>query len=62
MAGRGGGNVGCEAGEGGVSFFAPVTICVHSEWDTNPHNVIVKNKKFVDQSEILFSYSLCSHQ
>ena len=36
MAGRGGSNVGCEAGEGGVSFFAPVTICLHSEWDTNP--------------------------
>ena len=26
------------------------------------HNVIFKNKKFVDLSEILFFYSLCSHQ
>ena len=31
MAGRSGGNAGCKAGEGGVSFFAPVTICLHSE-------------------------------
>ena len=36
MEGGGGGDGGCKAGEGGVSFFAPVTVCLHSEWDTNP--------------------------
>ncbi|KAL5503001.1 hypothetical protein EMCRGX_G009875 [Ephydatia muelleri] len=36
VAGRGGGNAGCKAGEGGLSFFAPVAVCLYSEWDTNP--------------------------
>ena len=36
MAGRGGGDAGCEEGGDGMSFFAPVAVRLYSEWDTNP--------------------------
>ena len=29
----GGGNAGCKAREGGLSFFAPVAVCLYSKWD-----------------------------